>query len=208
MHSYFITPADLTQGCFAERGPVEYTIYTILILRGNFMKSSVRMMARASLMTALICLLSPVAIPVGITNLTLQTFAAALAGYLLNPAAAALSMAAYLLLGACGLPVFSGFSGGFGMLLGPTGGFLLAFPLMAWLCARPSSASRIKRIASGLAGLLTVYLLGAAGLAFSASISYLQALAVGALPFVWKDVLSVIGAEWIARALQKRGFLS
>lgn len=178
------------------------------MLRGKFMRSSVRIMARASLMTALICLISPVSIPVGPAGLTLQTLAVALTGYLLNPAAAALSMAAYLLLGACGLPVFSGFSGGFGMLLGPTGGFLIAFPLMAWLCARPADGSRAKRIGAGLTGLLTVYLLGAAGLAWSAGMSYLQALAVGVLPFVWKDALSVIGAEWIARAMKKRGFLS
>ena len=172
------------------------------------MKSSVRTMARASLMTALLCLISPVAIPVGITSLTLQTLLVALTGYLLRPYAAVLSVSAYLLLGACGLPVFSGFAGGFSLLLGPTGGFLMAFPVMAWLCARFSGAARRAKILAGLAGLLIVYLLGAAGLAWSAGMSWFQALAVGALPFVWKDVLSVVGAEWLAAALKKRGFLS
>lgn len=175
------------------------------MLRGKFMRSSVRMMARASLMTALICLISPVAVPVGMANLTLQTLIVALAGYLLKPGAAVLSVAAYLLLGACGLPVFSGFTGGFGMLLGPTGGFLLSFPVMAWLCARFSGGSRVKRIFAGLTGLLMVYLFGAAGLAWAAGMSYPQALAAGALPFVWKDVLSIVGAEWIGRRMEQRG---
>ena len=172
------------------------------------MKSSVQMMARASLMTALICLISPVAIPAGITNLTLQTLIVALTGYLLNPCAAALSVSAYLLIGACGLPVFSGFTGGFSMLLGPTGGFLLAFPVMAWLCAHFSGGSRMQRIAAGLAGLLPVYLLGAAGLAWASGMSWLQSLAAGALPFLWKDALSVAAAEQLAAAMKKRGFLA
>ena len=171
------------------------------------MKSSVRMMARASLLTALVCLISPVAIPVGMTNLTLQTLMIALTGYLLKPGAAVLSVSAYLLLGACGLPVFSGFIGGFGALLGPTGGFLLSFPALAWLCARFSESIRIKRILAGLFGLLIVYLLGAAGLALSAGISYAHALAVGALPFLAKDLLSILAAEYLAAAIKKRGLL-
>lgn len=167
------------------------------------MKGSIRSMAAGSLMTALMCLLSPVAIPIGLTSMTMQTFAVALAGYMLKPREALMAVGAYLLLGACGLPVFAGGSGGIGVLLGPTGGFLMGFPVMAALCARSGRCGRGYRIGMGLGGLLGVYLLGAAGMALTAGMSYRQAMLTGVAPFIWKDVLSIIGAEWMARKLGK-----
>lgn len=168
------------------------------------MRSTVRSMTAAALMAALMCLLSPVGIPVGAANMTLQTLLTALAGYMLRPRAAMMAVAAYLMIGACGLPVFSGFAGGMGVLLGPTGGFLMGFPWMALLCAVSAGKGRAARIGAGMAGLAVVYILGAAGLAVSAGMTFWQAAAVGAAPFVWKDVLSVIGAEWMARRMHSR----
>ena len=99
------------------------------------MKSSVRSMALAAMMTALLSLAAQIAVPVGMTKMTMQTFAAALAGFLLGRRTALMAVGAYLLLGACGLPVFSGFTGGIGVIMGPTGGFLIGFLPMAALCA-------------------------------------------------------------------------
>ncbi len=169
------------------------------------MKTTVRSMVLAALMTALMCLLSPFSIPVGMTVMTMQTFLTALTGYLLRPRAALMAVGAYLMLGACGLPVFSGFSGGFGVLAGPTGGFLLGFPGMAAVCAASSGKGRWVRLGAGLAGLAMVYLVGAAWMASAAGMNYAQALLVGAAPFVWKDVLSVLGAQWLTEALNRRG---
>lgn len=64
---------------------------------------------------------------------TLQTFFVLLAGALLGPHKGAAAQMAYLAMGATGLPVFAGFAGGFPFLLGPTGGYLLAFPFAAWV---------------------------------------------------------------------------
>lgn len=168
------------------------------------MKSSVRSLVLSALMTALICLFSPVSFPVGITAVTLQTFIVALTGYILRPRSALLSVCAYLLLGACGLPVFSGFSGGIGVLTGPTGGFLAGFPVMALLVSLFSGKSRAFRLLGGLAGLCAVYVLGSVQMAFSANLSFWQAALSGVAPFIIKDSLSLLGAEYLSRAITRR----
>lgn len=169
------------------------------------MNSSVRSMVLAALMTALMCLFSQISVPVGAVNMTMQTFMIALTGYLLGGRAALMAVGTYLLLGACGLPVFSGFSGGIGILMGPTGGFLFGFLGMALVCAEFNEKGRAARICAGAAGLLIVYMAGAAWMAVCAGMRFGQAILTGVIPFVWKDVLSVIGAEWLGRKMRRRG---
>lgn len=171
------------------------------------MNSTVRTMAHAALMTALLCLISPIALPVGPVAMTLQTFAVALAGYTLAPRAAMMSAGAYLLLGACGLPVFSGFTGGFGVLAGPTGGFLLAFVPMAGLCSLSRKKSSFFQFAAGLLALILVDLTGAAWLSRTSGLRFFQALITGAVPFLWKDALSIAGAIAVRRLLIRRRLL-
>lgn len=116
--------------------------------------STVRGLTRAALCTACACLLAPVSIPIGPVSLTLGVFAILLAGALLPPALAALSACAYLLLGFAGLPVFAGFAAGPGVLFGMTGGYLLAYPIMAWLLSMvcEKTRSRGARMAAGGTG--------------------------------------------------------
>lgn len=167
------------------------------------MKSSARSLTLPALMTALTALLSPVAVPVGPGALTLQTFLIALTGYTLRPGQAFLSALAYLALGACGLPVFSMMQGGAGMLAGPTGGFLLGFPIMAALCSLGKSRPPL-RPAAGLAGLLVVYILGTVQMSRAAGLTLIQAALTGAVPFLVKDVLSILAADRLSRTIMKR----
>ena len=168
------------------------------------MKSSVRTMALAAMTTALLCLAAQIAVPVGMTKMTMQTFAAALAGFLLGRRAALMAVGAYLLLGACGLPVFSGFTGGIGVMMGPTGGFLIGFLPMAALCAGTRGQKRAVRLGMGYAGLAVMLLMGAAGMALAAGFGYGQAMLTGVMPFLWKDILSVWGAEYLAGQIRRR----
>ena len=107
---------------------------------------TVRGLTRAALCTACACLLAPVSIPIGPVSLTLGVFAILLAGALLPPALAALSACAYLLLGFAGLPVFAGFAAGPGVLFGMTGGYLLAYPIMAWLLSMVCEKTRSRGV--------------------------------------------------------------
>ena len=96
-------------------------------------------MTLCSLFAALLAVCAWICIPLGDTVLTLQTFGVFLALLLLGGKWGSLSIFLYLLLGAVGLPVFSGFRGGLGAILGVTGGFLwgfLAMGLVYWALAR------------------------------------------------------------------------
>ena len=85
-----------------------------------------------ALFAAITAVLSQIAIPMpsGVP-VTLQTFAIALCGFYLCTARATVSTVVYVLLGAVGVPVFSGFKGGIASIVGPTGGFIIGFIAMA-----------------------------------------------------------------------------
>lgn len=145
---------------------------------------------------------SQVAIPIPGTPVpvTLQPLVVVLAGFWLGPAAGASSMLLYLAAGAAGLPVFAPVGvPGFARLLGPTGGYLLAYPLAAmvagWLGAR--AASFPARAAAASAGVLVIYLGGLAQLtALTGSLG--RAAMIGVLPFVALDLVKAHVAALLA----------
>lgn len=96
----------------------------------------IRSMARCGICAAAMAVCAWLAVPLGDLAVTMQTFGVFLALGLLGGKLGTAACGVYLLLGAVGLPVFSGFQGGFGVLLGPTGGFLWGFfaaAILYWL---------------------------------------------------------------------------
>lgn len=137
---------------------------------------------------------------------TLQTLFVLLAGALLGPRNGAISQAVYLALGALGAPVFA--SGGFGFmkLVGPTGGYLLAFPLAAALAGFLVRQSRtfVWTIVSMTAALVTVFVSGTAFLYAFYMPDFSSAFNAGFLIFSWWDALKVLAAASIYHAISKR----
>ncbi len=88
-------------------------------------------MTSTALMTAVTCILGPLAIPIGPVPVSLTPLAVFLSVYILGTKRGTIAYLLYLLIGAVGVPVFSGFTGGLGKLAGPTGGYLIGFILMA-----------------------------------------------------------------------------
>ena len=169
----------------------------------------VAMFAAIGAVTSWISIPMPSGVPI-----TLQTFGMALIGFTLGYKYGTLSVAIYVALGAVGVPVFSGFMGGIGKIIGPTGGFIWGFIFMAFLCglARLKAFERsnpiiktIIAIVLGIAGLAVCHLLGIAqytvvnsnGLGFGAS-----ALLVS-VPYLLKDIISVIVAYFASIAAIK-----
>lgn len=114
------------------------------------------------IMAALIALCAWLTIPTTVP-FTMQTFAIFLAVGLLGGKLGSLAVGVYLLLGAVGLPVFSGFQGGVGAFAGVTGGYLIGFLLMAlvmWLGERLFGAGTAVFLLSGIAGLAVCYCFG------------------------------------------------
>ena len=120
----------------------------------------IRNMARCALLTALLCICAWIGFPLGDVSITMQTFGLFLALGLLGGKNGSLVCLLYLLLGALGLPVFSGFRGGLGTLLGTTGGYILGFlaaALVYWLITTLLGTRLPIRAGASLLGLLVCY---------------------------------------------------
>ena len=136
--------------------------------------------------------------------MTAQTLGVALCGYFLGMGAGSMALGAYLLLGMAGVPVFSGFSGGVGILFGPSGGFLYGFFAMLILCA----IGRNKGLATAWSlGTLGVILCHICGILHFSAVSHVEIAAAFmgvSLPFILKDILSVDAAYTLSSILKKR----
>lgn len=162
----------------------------------------------AAVMAALIALCAWITIPT-VVPFTLQTFAIFLAVGVLGGKLASLSVGVYLLLGAAGLPVFSGFSGGLGPFAGVTGGYLLGFLLIAlvmWGAEALLGRSPVVFVVSGIVGLAVCYAFGTAWfvLMYAAStgpIGVASALWTCVIPFLLPDGVKLALALVLSRRL-------
>jgi biotin transport system substrate-specific component len=167
-------------------------------------------LVRAALAAALISASALVTVPIGPVPVTLQILAVAVTVLLLSPRESLAALATYVGLGAIGLPVFSGGSGGFGVLLGPTGGFLLGFLLGAPLGSfvRMRLADR-HPFAADLAGIIVLIAVSyAAGLAQFVAVTDMTvaaAFTVAVAPFLVPDAIKAAIAVGIARAVRRAG---
>jgi len=152
-----------------------------------------------------IAVAAQVAIPVPGTPvpMTLQPLAVLIVGGLLGPRYGAASAALYVMMGAVGLPVFTpGGLPGFARLTGPTGGYLLSYPVAAFVTGRLASTSLTRCFLAAAAGLFIILAAGTAQLAIISGRD--TAMTLGFLPFVIKDVGSVVVAALIINRFGRR----
>lgn len=156
--------------------------------------------SRVGLFAALLCLSAwlylPFAVPV-----TLQSFVLFWMLGTMKPKVSLTALLVYLSLGAVGLPVFGGFQGGIGVILGPSGGFLLGFIPCALLCAPlfPKAKRISLRIAVGVLGTVILYLCGAIWYTFVYGNG--DAFAVCVLPFLLPDAVKIVLAATLSEKL-------
>ena len=127
-------------------------------------KLSVRDMAYIALFAVMMAVCSWISIPY-VVPFTLQTFAVFLAVGVLGGRRGTMAVLVYLLMGAVGLPVFTGFSGGIGHLLGSTGGYIVGFvftALVMWGMERIPGNRTVVLTISMVLGLLVCYAFGTA----------------------------------------------
>ncbi len=174
------------------------------------MKLKTKNMLLAAIFAAVIAICAQIVVPLPFSQVqfSLSVLAVFLCGGILGIRYGCLSVLVYLLLGLCGLPVFGKFMGGPSALLGPTGGYMVAYPLMVLtigLCRKVfRKQGFMSYFFSMLASLVICYLFGSAWLAISAHMSFGAALMAGVVPFVVFDILKAVLAAYLCVLFRKR----
>ena len=141
-------------------------------------------------------LAAQIAIPIGPVPITMQTFAVTLTGALLGSRLGAAALIAYLIEGAAGLPFFAGGGAGLGVLLGPTGGYLVSFPAAAYITGAFSEHGWDRRFLSAAAamaiGSIVILLAGWSWLVVGLGSTPLNAFKAGVAPFLIGDVVKIV----------------
>ena len=145
---------------------------------------TIKKMAIVSLMTAILCILSPISVPVFISPvpISLGVLAIYLTAYVLEPVEALISVVIFLLLGVFGLPVFSGYSGGIGKILGPTGGYIIGMIIGLGIC----------------------YFLGTMWFSLQQGKGFIASLLLCVVPFLIGDAIKIAIAAIIGPEISKR----
>src|SRR6202162_2862538 len=189
-----IKPGVQTVGSSAERPFVSEATKQVALVVG------------ASLFVAL-CARITIPIPGTPVPLTVQNFGVLLVGLLLGSRRGFAALALYLAEGAMGMPVFSPVGvRGIAHLLGPTGGFLLAYPLVAWIAGYVMEHGRTSFARAVMGGLLGDVVLFAGGLTWLAILTHsvTQAVRWGLYWFLFAEVIKVMMAAGIATRWQRR----
>ncbi len=169
---------------------------------------SVRDLSYISLFATLISVSGYISIPLPFSTVpvTAQTLAVMLAGSLLPVGHTAASIVVFLLMGAIGLPVFSGGTAGLGIIVGKTGGYLIGFlagaVLISILKGKRPSFMRLLTV-NAIGGILVVYIFGVMWLNYVTGIGISKAVIFGALPFIPGDIVKIIIAALLTLRLGK-----
>ncbi len=161
----------------------------------NDKRLSVKTITMCGLMAAVCCILGPIAVPIGTIPVSLGVMAVYLCAYVLGAVKGTIATIVYLLLGAVGLPVFSGYEGGFGKLAGPTGGYLVGFIFLAFISGLfierfPISKWYLHALGMVL-GLLVCYCIGTAYFMHLMNMKLMPSLAACVFPFLPFDAIKI-----------------
>ena len=197
----------------------------------RYSSNRLKMLVLTAMMTAVtaVCAVISVPLPFSPVPVSLATLAVLISGGVLGAKYGAISQAIYLLLGAVGVPIFHNFTGGLGILVGPTGGFLVGYVLMAtvfgrlagisfrrgkqWQETEPLQGSLnsdkkpksnfVKLALAAVIATLACYIPGALWFMFVTKNGLAAALTMAIIPFIPVDILKCVIAAWLVSRLQR-----
>jgi len=155
---------------------------------------------------ALMAIFSQLSIPLPFTSvpITLQVFGIVILSVIVGAKIGTISIIVYELIGAIGLPVFANFHGGYNVFLGPTGGYLIGFIIMAFLIGYASSKqNKILLFIAAYIGVTADLLIGTLYLKIVAGMNMQSALIAGLYPFIIKDFITIAIAVLIGLKVKK-----
>ncbi len=153
-----------------------------------------------SLFAALLCVICPIAIPIGTVPVTLSLFLVLVTALVLPGFDGAIAVLIYLNLGILGLPVFSGWQGGLSAITSITGGFIIAYPVIALIITLLK-----KHTASLFISLIVLYTFGAVWITATTGIPFKSAVITAVIPFIIPDLIKLFCALFISKSLKKAG---
>ena len=165
-----------------------------------------KIMILIALFAAITAVCSQITVPLGPVPFTLQTLAIALTAIILGRYGG-LAILLYLIIGAIGVPVFSGFKAGIPVLVGPTGGFLIGFTLAAFimgLVIDRMNLSFAKALIINILGLALVYAIGVTQLKLLMDLTWVKAMSLGMIPFILPDLLKIGIASYLGVLIRRR----
>lgn len=169
-------------------------------------RNKVYPLAMTAVMTAVTCVLAPMAIPIGPVPISFTNLAIYISLYILGWKRGTLSYLVYVLIGAVGVPVFSGFSGGLGKLFGPTGGYIIGFIPMAILAGLVIDKYRNRgvQMAAMIVGTAVCYAFGTAWFCVVMDSTVSAALAMCVFPFIPGDLAKMVIAMLVGPMIRSR----
>lgn len=164
-----------------------------------------RELCYSALCAALLCVLSPISIPTGGVPITLSLLAVLLVAGILPTRLALTSVLCYVALGAVGLPVFAGFIGGFQVLIGPTGGFIMGY-IPAAIVVSVFRQKPIKRVVSMVFATILCYILGTLWLFIATGAPFFHTLGATLLSCAIPDSIKITVAAVLAATMKRKLF--
>jgi biotin transport system substrate-specific component len=159
-----------------------------------------------AMFAALICVLSPISVPIGPVPLSLASLAVYIAASVIGLKRGVVAVVVFIALGAVGVPVFSGFTGGAQKLIGPTGGYIIGYiPCAAVIGLFADRArGRVFVYPIGIAvGTALLYLCGTAWFVFSTGSAILYALGKCVVPFLAGDLAKAAAVTALTPAIRR-----
>lgn len=172
----------------------------------NKPRTAVKDMVFTAMFAALIAVCSIISIPIGEVPVTLQTFAICLTAAMLGWKRGTLAVFIYILLGAIGVPVFAGMSGGIGILAGPTGGYIIGFiltSLIVGFAADPWARKALPLAIAMVAGVLACYVTGTIWFMVVTGMGLVESLMLCVVPFLLFDAAKIALAVLLSNRLSK-----
>ena len=164
---------------------------------------NVKRMCRIAMMTALLCVISPLSLPIGAIPISLATLGVYFTGICLGSLDGLFAVGLYLLLGIVGVPVFSGYTAGLAHIAGATGGYLVGYLPMAVLSGLARGRSLAVRILFLILATAACYALGTIWFVLLTQSAFAAAMAACVLPFLPGDCLKILAVALPAKRLEK-----
>lgn len=174
-------------------------------------------MILVSMFAALTAIFAQITIPLPISPVpvTLQVLAVCLAAAILGSRLSTLSHLIYIAVGIIGMPVFSGATAGFAQIMGPTGGYIIGFPVSSFITGKIVEKRHLPTLPvtllAMLSGLIVIYAFGMLHLSLITGVNLKTAFITGVVPFIGMDTVKIILGAAVARSVRtiliKQGLL-